>query len=395
MNVVARVAGTVGRWAEPRRSAGILVSLAALGLVTGAIYVFKYFVPVLSLGVLYLFAVLPVAVLFGRAYAVAVALASAGLFNFLFLPPLYTLRLTDGENWFALAVYLVVGIVASDLAVRARQRAAEAEQREREEALLAQMATAFLQAESAVGELEGFAPAIADVLHAADARIVLGPQKEPPQGESPLELTAGGRRLGTLYLHEGPDSSLAIRRRFLPALASLLAVAIDRERLAREALEAEALRRSDTIKTAVLRAVSHDLRSPLTAITVAAESLGSTGARARRGRPGRAPRHGAARGRPARAARRQPARPLASPGRRGRAEARALRRRRALAQALDAARRPPSRVALALPDERRRRRGRREPDPARRSSTCSRTRSSSRRPDETVHVRVDGDAQRR
>ena len=277
MNVVARVAGTVGRWAETRRSAGILVSLAALGLVTGAIYVFKEFVPVLSLGVLYLFAVLPVAVLFGRAYAVAVALASAGLFNFLFLPPLYSLRLTDGEHWFALAVYLVVGIVASDLAVRARQRAAEAEQREREEALLAQMATAFLQAESAVGELEGFAPAIADVLHAADARIVLGPQKEPPQGESPLELTAGGRRLGTLYIQEGPDSSLSIRRRFLPALASLVAVAIDRERLAREAVEAEALRRSDTIKTAVLQAVSHDLRSPLTAIKVAAESLGSTG----------------------------------------------------------------------------------------------------------------------
>lgn len=253
------------------------MSLAALGLVTGAIYVCKSFVPVLSLGVLYLFAVLPVAVLFGRAYAITVALVSAGLFNFLFLPPIYTLRLSDGEHWFALAVYLFVGIVASDLAVRARQRAAEAEQREREEALLAQMATAFLQAESAVDELERFAPAIADVLHAADARIVLGPSKEPPPGESPLELTAGGRSLGTLYLHEGSGSSLAIRRRFLPALASLVAVAVDRERLAREAVEAEALRRSDTIKTAVLQAVSHDLRSPLTAIKVAAESLGSTG----------------------------------------------------------------------------------------------------------------------
>ena len=90
----------------------------------GAIYVCKSFVPVLSLGVLYLFAVLPVAVLFGRAYAIPVALASAALFNFLFLPPLYTFRLSNGEHWFALAVYLVVGIVASDLAVRARQRAA-------------------------------------------------------------------------------------------------------------------------------------------------------------------------------------------------------------------------------------------------------------------------------
>ena len=61
--------------------------------------------------------------------------------------------------------------------------------------------------------------------------------------------------------------------RFIPALASLLAVAIDRESLEREALEAEALRRSDAIKTTVLRAVSHDLRSPLTAIVAAAGGL--------------------------------------------------------------------------------------------------------------------------
>jgi two-component system sensor histidine kinase KdpD len=273
VGVVDRVEGLARGSRGRRRAAGILLSLAALGLVTAAIYLCKSFVPVLSLGVLYLFAVLPVAVLFGRAYAVPVAIASAALFNFLFLPPLYTFRLSNGEHWFALAVYLVVGIVVSDLAVRARQRAWEAEQQGREEALLAQMATAFLQAEDAASELERFSPAIAEVLHAESARIVLGRSSEPPAGESPLELDAGGRRLGTLYVREGPESSLAIRRRFLPALASLIAVATDRERLARESLETEALRRSDTIKTAVLQAVSHDLRSPLTAIRVAAESL--------------------------------------------------------------------------------------------------------------------------
>jgi two-component system sensor histidine kinase KdpD len=69
------------------------------------------------------------------------------------------------------------------------------------------------------------------------------------------------------------DTSVA--ERFLPALAALLGVAIDRERLQREALDAEALRRSDSMKTALLRAVSHDLRSPLTAIRVAVESLES------------------------------------------------------------------------------------------------------------------------
>ena len=186
------------------------MSIAVLALVTAAIYVCKSFVPVLSLGVLYLLAVLPVAVIFGRAYAIPVALASAALFNFLFLPPLYTFRLSNGEHWFALAVYLIVGIVVSDLAVRARQRAHEAEQQGREEALLAQMATAFLQTENAASELERFSPAIADVLRADSVRLVLGRSNEPPAGESPLELDVGGRRLGTLYVREGPESSLAI-----------------------------------------------------------------------------------------------------------------------------------------------------------------------------------------
>jgi two-component system sensor histidine kinase KdpD len=57
----------------------------------------------------------------------------------------------------------------------------------------------------------------------------------------------------------------------------MLAVAVDRERLAADAVEAEALRRSDAVKTAVLRAVSHDLRSPLTAITTSAEALARFG----------------------------------------------------------------------------------------------------------------------
>ncbi len=253
----------------------MLASVAALALVTGAIYLCKQFAPVLSLGVLYLFAVLPIAVVWGRAYAIPVAVASVGLFNFLFLPPVYTFTLADEENWFALAVYLVVASVVGDLAVRSRRRAAEAEQRGREEALLAEMAAAFLQSESAASELERYEPALADVLHTDGARVVLGRPTEQPPGESPLELMAGERLVGILYVREGPEPNLAIRRRFLPALASLIAVATDRERLGKDAIEAEALRRSDSIKTAVLQAVSHDLRSPLTAIRVAAESLQS------------------------------------------------------------------------------------------------------------------------
>jgi len=151
-----------GHWA--RRVTGVLLSVIAVALVTGAVFALRPLAPVLSLGVLYVVAVVAVAVLFGLAYAIPVSVASMLAFNFLFLPPVHTFALNDSANWVALAVYIAVAVVVSELATRSR-------------------------------------------------------------------------------------------------------------RLAREAVEAETLRQSDTVKTAVLRAVSHDLRSPLTAIRTASEGL--------------------------------------------------------------------------------------------------------------------------
>jgi two-component system, OmpR family, sensor histidine kinase KdpD len=108
------------------------VSLGAVALVTGAIYALEPVAPVLSLGVLYLFAVLPVAALWGLPFASLVSVVSMLAFNFFFLPPRHTFRLADSENWVALAVYLVTAISVSGLAARARRRAAEAEQHARD-----------------------------------------------------------------------------------------------------------------------------------------------------------------------------------------------------------------------------------------------------------------------
>ena len=194
-------------------------------------------------------------------------------FNWFFLPPVHTFTLSDSRNWFALAVYLVTAVVVSGLAASARRRATEAEQREVETALLADVATSLLEGGDVAGQLDSISARVAAILKARSASIVIGADHEPTTTGAPIELWAGTRRVGTLELVEGGEPNLATRRRLLPALASLLAVAVDRERLANEAFEAEALRRSDTMKTAVLRAVSHDLRSPLTAIRAASDGL--------------------------------------------------------------------------------------------------------------------------
>src|SRR5205085_4606542 len=84
---------------------------------------------------------------------------------------------------------------------------------------------------------------------------------------------AGDRRVGQLVVGAGADPDTAVLERLLPGLASLLASAVDRERLALKAVEAESLRRSDAVKTTILRTLGHDLRSPLTAISAAGEVL--------------------------------------------------------------------------------------------------------------------------
>jgi two-component system sensor histidine kinase KdpD len=249
----------------------LLGSAAAVTIATLVVWALTSLAPTLSLGVLYVFAVLPVAVLWGIRWALAVAVASMLAFNFFFLPPVHTFRLNDSANWFALAAYSVTAVVVGELAARARRRAADAEQREREASLLAEIAGHLLGAQGLEDELAWIEGRAAKVLDVPEAKIEFGPRRSSVGETIPLEVEQ--RSVGTIYLPLRADPNVEVRRRFLPALSALLAVAFDRDRLEREALAAETLRRSDLVKTALLRAVSHDLRSPLTGITTAIGAL--------------------------------------------------------------------------------------------------------------------------
>ncbi|HEY7396817.1 MAG TPA: ATP-binding protein [Gaiellaceae bacterium] len=258
MRVVSCVAGSIG----------------AVAAATLLVWALDPIAPILSLGVIYVFAVLPVAIFAGIVYALPVAVASMLAFNFFFLPPTHTFTMSDSENWFALAVYSVTAIVVSELAARGRRRAADAEQREREASLLAEVAGHLLAGRGLEEERPWLHAGAAQVLDLESAEIDLSDAGGRPTGSS-LPLEVDGRRIGTIHLPRGASPRRDVRDRFLPALAALLAVELDRSRLQREALEAEALRRSDLVKTALLRAVSHDLRSPLTGITTAVGTLRS------------------------------------------------------------------------------------------------------------------------
>ena len=75
-----------------------MLSVAAVAIVTGVIALLKSHVPVLSLGVLYLFAVLPVAIAYGFPFALAVSVASMLAFDWFFLPPVHTFSLENSSD---------------------------------------------------------------------------------------------------------------------------------------------------------------------------------------------------------------------------------------------------------------------------------------------------------
>jgi two-component system sensor histidine kinase KdpD len=254
---------------------GFAVGAVAVAATTVTVELLDTVAPVLSLGVLYIFAVLLVAIFWGPLVAVPVAVASMLAFNFFHLPPVHTFTLADRSNWLALVVYVVTAIVVGSLASRYRLRGAAAEQREREAALLADIAAELLRGTELDQELRRIEGRTADVLGVSRVRIALGEHPRGSPHESPHPLSVDGRPIGALFTPETEEPELSTSRRLLPALASLLTIAGERDALAREALEAETLRRSDTVKTAIIQTVSHDLRTPLATIEQALDGLES------------------------------------------------------------------------------------------------------------------------
>jgi two-component system, OmpR family, sensor histidine kinase KdpD len=238
-------------------------SAGAVAVASLAVYALRPVAPVVSLGVLYLFAVLPIAALFGLGFAVLVSVVSMLTFNWFFLPPRHTFNLSDSENWVALAVYLVTAVSVSVLAARARRRAAEAEQQRREAAFAAEVSALLLGQPSVERQLPAIAVLTADLLGVTHCWIELGPTREPDTDEQVRELETSGRHVGGVFFEAARAPDEALTGRVAGVLAALLATAIEREELSR----------SDATKTTVLRSVSHDLRSPLTAIGTASEML--------------------------------------------------------------------------------------------------------------------------
>ncbi len=262
----------------PSRRVGAVTAVALVALCTLIVYPLKHAAPVASLGVVYLLAVLVVSATWGAWLGVATAVGCALAFNYFHLPPVGELTIRDSSNWVALVAFLVVAVLACSVAVVTRARTREAEERRREADLAAEMARLLLRAGSLRETLPTAAARLAHALELSSVAIEL----EAIEGDErnvAFPLREGASRLGTLVVGaDTPERDLRrLQERVVPALEALLSAALEREGLLGEVVETAALRRADVVKTALLRAVSHDLRSPLTAIATAGEALALDG----------------------------------------------------------------------------------------------------------------------
>jgi two-component system sensor histidine kinase KdpD len=264
--------------APPSRRVGVLVAIAAVAVCTLLIYPLERIAPVVSLGVVYLLAVLVVAAIWGAWLGVLTAALSAAAFNFFHLPPVGHFTISSSENWVALIAFVVAAALASSVAEVTRARAREADERRREADLAAEMARLLLRGSNLAEALPTAAARLAHVLSLRSAAIEMDVVSGDERSVA-FPLREGTRRLGTLLVGaDTPEVSLRrLQERVVPALEALLSAALERDALLGEVVETASLRRADVVKTAVLRAVSHDLRSPLTAISAAGEAVALPG----------------------------------------------------------------------------------------------------------------------
>ena len=258
---------------RPSPVVGAVAAVLAVAVETIAIYPLANVAPVVSLGVVYLIGVVAIATYWGIRLGFATALLSALAYNYFHLPPVGRLTLADNRNWVGLASFLVVAAATGLVADLARARAEEADRRRREADLATEMAHTLLAGADLQAALAVMAQRLAAAIGASSAAIELAAVGDDERRLG-FPLRDGERVIGTLTL---PATFAGDRDRIVgrivPALQSVLAAALQRAELQAEVIETASLRRNDELKTALLRSVSHDLRTPLTAILSAAATL--------------------------------------------------------------------------------------------------------------------------
>ena len=271
--LMVRAAYAVG---ARRALLGVLLALVGLPLLTGLLVLAR---PHLSLTddlLIYLVAVVTLAVIGGFWPAIIAAASASLLVNWFFTPPLHTFTIDKPDNLLALLLFVTVAVAVSSVVHLAAIRAGQAA-RSREEArsLLELAQTVLGGADTPAAVLDHLVHTqggLAELLEDVSGRWVRIAASGSAAPSAPV--TRVGVRSDLTLQVSGQPSPIAPG--LLAGFAAQIAAALDRERLRTQAAQAEALAEGNRMRTALLAAVSHDLRTPLASIKASVSSLRQT-----------------------------------------------------------------------------------------------------------------------
>jgi two-component system sensor histidine kinase KdpD len=262
-----------------RQFIGAITAVVLLALLTPVLVQVREDVPLATDLLLYLLVVVIVAAIGGPWVAAATAVVSFLLVNYYFTPPIHEFTIAHGHNILALFVFLIVVGVVSVLVAVAGRRAIEADRARAEAGALVQLAGSLLSEDDPLPPimqqlLQTFGlHAVAVLRPRGDREWIVVAHAGATSLSRPDDATATTELPhGDVFAYSGPDLT-ADDRSVLNAFVSQLAVALAARELRAEASAAAALTEADALRTALLRAVSHDLRTPLASIKAAASTL--------------------------------------------------------------------------------------------------------------------------
>jgi two-component system, OmpR family, sensor histidine kinase KdpD len=266
-----------------------------VGVITVA-YWHEPFAKETIVGFTFLLAVLIVAAVSGFGPSITISVVATLCYDYFFIPPVETWNITDPRDWIALTAFLITALVGSTLSVRARREAQQARRQRHETERLYDLSQRLIGAGDSAALCRAIPADVVEAFDVAAAALFIGEgqvvfdspgslrridvarlkstllhkdvQIETDQDCSFVPLRLVTREIGSLVIVGGNLSEAT-----LESLGSLVAITIERARALEQVGKIEALRESEKLKSALLDAITHEFRTPLTAMKISVTGM--------------------------------------------------------------------------------------------------------------------------